>query len=208
MQHRRFLLLIALLVLPALLFLLRDDNSWTNYPSEGEGIVAFGDSLMVGVGASKGRSLPELLAQSIGEPVLNVGRSGDTTRDALGRVPEVLASVPNPEVVIILLGGNDYLQKIPSEETFQNLETIIRTFQSRGAVVLLLGIRGGILRDGFGKDFERLADKMETPFISDVFNGVWGTPSRMSDAIHPNDDGYAIIGGRITPVLLTLIKPL
>jgi acyl-CoA thioesterase-1 len=202
---RRYALLFIPLLLLAGFFILREDRSWTNYPSEGDGIVAFGDSLMVGVGASKGKSLPELLSVSIGKSIVNMSRSGDTTRDALKRVPEVLSLVPNPQVVMILLGGNDYLQKIPPEETFQNLEAIIRTFQSRGAVVLLLGIRGGILTDGFDTEFERLAEKMETPLIPDVLGGVWGRADLMADAVHPNNEGYAIIKERIESALLTLI---
>ena len=77
----------------------------------------FGDSLVEGVGATAGNTLPDQLGKSIGISILNYGVSGDTTRDGLARLSPALKE--NPKVAIILLGGNDFLKKIPREETFQ-----------------------------------------------------------------------------------------
>jgi len=186
-----------------LLFFTTSDTV-TNYPSSGSNIVAFGDSLVVGVGATKGNDLVSLLSQSVGQPIVNLGLSGDTTRDALLRLDAVIEQ--DPKVVLLLLGGNDFLQQIPQAETFANLEQMIETIHESGSTVLLLGARGGLLRDEYKRDFEQLAETHGTAFVPNVLDGLFANPSRMSDAIHPNDAGYQIIVDRIEPVLMELLQ--
>jgi lysophospholipase L1-like esterase len=175
----------------------------TNYPSDGSTIVAFGDSLVVGVGATKGNDFVSLLSQSVGQPIVNLGLSGETTRDALLRLDAVIEQ--DPKVVLLLLGGNDFLQQIPKAETFANLEQMIETIHESGSTVLLLGVRGGLLRDEYKRDFEQLAETHGTAFVPNVLDGLFANPSLMSDAIHPNDAGYQIIADRIQPVLQPLV---
>lgn len=176
----------------------------TNYPSKGTDIIAFGDSLVQGVGATGGNDFVSLLSKKIGEPIINLGHSGDTTADGIARLAELDAY--NPKVVILLLGGNDHLRKIPAEDTQKNLAVLIENIQSRGAVVLLLGVRGGLFRDNFDAMFEELKDTYHTAFVSDVLGGLFGKPEYMDDTIHPNNAGYAIIADRIYPVLESLLK--
>src|SRR3989344_2237176 len=102
-----------------------------NYPSSGTDIIAFGDSLVAGVGASPGRDFVSLLSQKIGQPIISLGVSGDTTASALARVGELDAY--RPKVVIVLFGGNDYLQRVPPAQTFDNLTEIVENVQARCA---------------------------------------------------------------------------
>lgn len=176
-----------------------------NYPSSGTRVIAFGDSLVEGAGASPGKSLPDQLSDRLGVSIENFGVSGDTTRDGLVRIDAALEG-ENPKVVLLLLGGNDFLRKIPREETYNNLATLIQRIQSRGAVVLLLGVRSGVVGGGFDDEFERLSEQYHTAYVEDVLNGVFGRPSLMSDAVHPNAQGYAKIADRIAPVLEKLLR--
>lgn len=162
-------------------------------------IVAFGDSLVQGVGATEGNDFVSLVSVQIGQPIVNLSKSGDTTRSALTRLDLVLAE--SPRVVILLLGGNDYLQRIPKEETFANLGTIISRLQEKGAAVLLLGVRGGALRDTYETDFTELARTYKTGYVSNVLDGLLNDRTLMSDAIHPNNAGYNIIADRVTKEL-------
>jgi lysophospholipase L1-like esterase len=52
-----------------------------NYPPSGTDIIAFGDSLVEGVGATLGNDLVSTLSKNIGVPIVNLGHSGDTTAD-------------------------------------------------------------------------------------------------------------------------------
>src|SRR3989338_1957466 len=89
--------------------------SITNYPSSGTDIIAFGDSLVVGAGATSGNDFVSLLSQKIGQRIINLGVSGDTTANGLARVSEF--DQYHPKVVLVLLGGNDHLRKVPIETT-------------------------------------------------------------------------------------------
>ncbi len=177
-----------------------------NYPSRGSGIIAFGDSLVEGIGSKKGAGFVEPLSRLIGEPIKNYGHSGDTTAEGLLRLPSILAENPHPKIVLVLLGGNDYLQKVGVEQTFTNLRTIVANIQGTGAVVIVLGIRGGALGDKFEGHFDTLAHDMKVGYVSDVLSGLYGRSAYMSDTVHPNDAGYAKITGRVYPVLKSLLK--
>ncbi len=166
-------------------------------------IVAFGDSLVQGVGATEGNDFVSRVSAKIGRPIVNLGKSGDTTRSALTRLDLLLAE--NPDVVILLLGGNDYLQRIPKEETFANLGTIVSRVQDSGGAVLLLGVRGGAIRDTYETDFADFARANQTGYVSNVLDGLLNDRDLMSDAIHPNDAGYEIIAERVAKELLNEI---
>lgn len=165
-------------------------------------LVAFGDSLIHGTGSSGG-GFVRLLEQRIGRPIVNLGVPGDTTADGLARLDEVLAM--QPAVVIVLLGGNDYLRQVPQEQTFVNLGRIIERLQADGAVVLLAGVRGGLLRDNFAARFEDLAKQHGTAYVHDVLDDTLGVKGYMADQVHPNDRGYEVIANRVYPVLSAML---
>lgn len=165
-------------------------------------IVAFGDSLVYGTGSSGG-GFVKLLEARIGEPIENMGVPGETTADGLARIEIVIER--KPSVVILLLGGNDYLRRVPQNETFENLGSIIQRLQANGAAVLLIGVRGGLLRDNFAGRYEDLADEYDTAYVHDVLDETLGKSEYMADQVHPNDAGYRIIADRIEPVLREII---
>lgn len=175
------------------------ESQVTNAPPKNDTIVAFGDSLIAGVGATKGNDLVSVLSRKLGVPIINLGKSGDTTADGVARMEAVFAR--DPGIVILLLGGNDYLRRINTEETRANLATLITAFQERGAMVVLLGVRGGVLRDEYAPLFAALSETYHTLYVPDVLDGVFAHPNLMSDAIHPNDAGYAVIAERVHDAL-------
>lgn len=197
-----FLGLAILVMAPVAYFIFRGDNI-TNYPPKNQTIVAFGDSLVEGVGASAGNDFVSVVARTLGKEIINRGKSGDTTADGLARIDDVLAE--DPGIVIVLLGGNDALRRVPKKDTFANLGAIIERLQATGAVVVLLGVRGGILGDGYAEDYETLAETYHTAYVSNVLEGLITNPEFMHDGIHPNDQGYAIVAGRVAEVLQTVL---
>jgi acyl-CoA thioesterase-1 len=165
-------------------------------------IVAFGDSLVYGTGSSGG-GFVRMLEQQLGRPIENLGVPGDTTADGLARLDEALEL--DPSVAILLLGGNDFLRQVPQDETFANLGIMIERLQADGAAVLLVGVRGGLLRDHFAARFEELAKRHGTAYVHDVLDDTLGVSGYMADQVHPNDRGYAVIADRVQPVLARMI---
>ncbi len=203
MFSRRYFLGVVILASVLLVWFFWPQKPPTNYPSQGTDIIAFGDSLVYGTGGSGG-GFVSILSRDLGVPIVNLGVPGDTTADGLIRIDEL--DEYKPKVVILLLGGNDYLKKVPPEQTFANLGKIIEDIHSRGAVVLLLGVRGGILRDNFASQYKALAKKYNTAFVFDVLDELIGLREYMADSVHPNDKGYQHIAGRVEPVLSGLLK--
>lgn len=175
-----------------------------NLDSKGATIVAFGDSLIYGYGSTSGHDFVSLLSTRIGLPIVNLGVSGNTTTMGLARIQDVLDQ--NPRLVIVLLGGNDYLRRIPRATTFANLDTIVNTIQEHGAAVLLLGIRGGLLYDSYDDDFRAFARSHGVGFVPNVLDGLLGDKNLMSDEIHPNDAGYAKVMDKVEPVLRSMLE--
>ncbi len=195
-----------LVVAPLLYFVFRSDVAITNYPPKNQKVVAFGDSLIEGVGSTAKNDFVSMVGKKLGIEIINKGKSGDTTETALARMGDVL--VEEPGIIIMLLGGNDVLRRVPKKETFENLSTIIEHFQNAGAVVILLGVRGGILGDGYEKDYRNLAKKYNTAYVSNILDGLITKPQYMYDGIHPNDQGYAIVADRVAPVLQKILRPI
>ena len=76
-------------------------------------ILAFGDSLIAGMGLNSRNSFPEQLAYALKKDgyevvVINAGVSGDTTAGGVARVDWVMRV--KPDLVILELGANDGLR--------------------------------------------------------------------------------------------------
>ncbi len=193
-----------ILVVISLVIFVRGNEKIKNYPPKDGPIVAFGDSLVAGVGSTPGNDFVSVLSTKIGEPIINLGISGDTTAGGLARIDSLLDE--NPRVVILLLGGNDFIRKVPREETFSNLRTFIDKIQAGGSAVVLLGVRGGLISDSADELFEDLAKETGSAYVPNVLSGLFADSRYMSDAIHPNDAGYAKVADKVYKVLKDVIK--
>ena len=129
-------------------------------PTAGTTMVAFGDSLVVGVGASEGNDFVSLLSARTGVPIINAGISGNTTTDALLRLErDVMAH--DPRVVIVVLGGNDFLRRMPKATTLANMRTIVERIRATGAAVILVGMTSLI----YNSDYRDIAKDTGSQFV-------------------------------------------
>jgi len=174
-----------------------------NIGSVGDTIVCFGDSLTEGVGAEPGDAYPTVLSRLLGMRVLNAGRRGNTTAQALARIHGSVLS-QDPRLVILLLGGNDFLRQVPARETRTNLKEIVRQIQGHGAMVAIAGIKLGFFTDEYGPLFEETAAELGAFYIPQVMKGIFNDAKLRSDQIHPNSAGYRLMAERIAE----RIKPL
>jgi acyl-CoA thioesterase-1 len=206
---RRSLVLGGVTVLAILAYVFWPGRRWNfqNLPPTATGPwVAFGDSLTFGTGAGNG-GYPALLAARLGVPVQNLGLPGETTADGLKRLAEVEAL--QPRVVLLCFGGNDVLQGQPRDRMFANLSTMIDRLHAQGSFVVLIGIRGAtLLRDANADGFAELAEQKQVMHIPNLLDGIIGSPSLMSDYVHPNDAGYEKIAVRLEKELKPLLPKL
>jgi lysophospholipase L1-like esterase len=175
-------------------------------PTSGQGIVVFGDSLVAGRGARAGEDFVSVLSRRLGATIVNAGQSGDTTGAALARLERDVL-VLNPRVVVVLLGGNDYLRRVPIKQTFSHLDSIVDQIRERGAAVVLAGVAVGLMSDPYREEYEALAERRSAGLVPDILGGIIGHANLMSDSIHPNGRGYAMIADRLEPMLRDLMRP-
>lgn len=163
-------------------------------------IVAFGDSLTYGTGASADAAYPAVLAGLTGRTVINAGVPGDTTDSGLQRLPAVLAE-HKPRLVLLALGGNDMLRRLPPAATENNLRLLVRTIRASGAEVVLIGIPEPKLFGGAPDFYTRVAEDARVPLESETFNDVLKDNRLKSDPIHANAAGYRQIAERLAEFL-------
>ena len=162
-------------------------------------VVAFGDSITFGFGTTGDNDYVARLASRTGNSIINAGRIGDTTGDALNRLDSAVLS-RDADIVIVFLGGNDVLQGIPLQTRVNNITTIVQRIRQDGAAVILIDMGSGVL-DAFNGALPGLASQTFSTLVTGVLEGVFGVPGLMADAVHPNDAGHAIIADRIEPAL-------
>jgi lysophospholipase L1-like esterase len=152
-------------------------------------ILAFGDSLTLGVGTTKINSYPSVLAQLSGRTVINAGISGETTSRGLARLPEVLDRTM-PDLLLLIEGGNDILRNQSKSVLKANLQQMIELAKGRDIPVVLIGIPEKSLFSNSAPLYEELAEQYQLVFDDSLIGGLQRSPSLKSDIVHFNKQGY------------------
>ena len=166
----------------------------------GDVILAFGDSLTFGTGASREESYPAALSRRIGFEVVNAGVPGEVSAKGLKRLPSALDQV-GPKLVILCLGGNDMLRRQDRAQTGENLKQMVRLIRARGAAVVMLGVPEPGLFLSTADVYERVASELDVPLEDDIIPDLLGDNQYKSDHIHPNAAGYARLAEAVEALL-------
>jgi acyl-CoA thioesterase-1 len=169
-------------------------------------VLAFGDSVTHGTGAKEGEDYPTRLAQRSGWDVVNAGIPGDTARAAKSRIEKLLQEI-EPALVIVELGGNDFLRRYSDQEVKEDLRIILRTVKRSGAMPVLVGVpelsvfRAGVGRLSDSAIYAELAKEESVLLVKNVFSSVLSDASLRADQIHPNAKGYRVLADGIAAAL-------
>jgi len=211
-----FFLLIAGIITG--IFITSCDN---DVPDVSTTLVCLGDSLTAGYGATTpgyddaSRSYPAFLQNKVTIPVINAGKSGNTTAQALARVDKDVLS-HNPQIVIIILGANDVFQFVSPTTTKANLQQIINKINNGSRQIYLAkfyteeiarqmvnSLYPGLLDsetlqnliESYDDMFDTLTAPSNVTLIENFWEGVWEV--HMSDNVHPDAEGYEIMSNNI-----------
>lgn len=179
-------------------------------------IVAFGDSLTAGFGLLEKESMPYLMqerltADGFNYEVINAGVSGDTTLGGLERIDWVL-EMENVRILILELGGNDLLRRMPVASMKKNLAQIIERAQAKNVRVLLCGMFappnvGAEYQREFQMAFPDLADEYKVDFLPFLLENVaLNKDLNQADGIHPNAEGAKIMTDNVYKALKPMLK--
>lgn len=197
-------IILVLLIFYLTNYIINRNYEISNLDSEGKNIICFGDSITYGEGVSDKYNYPNLLQRRLKIPVINAGKSGDTTFDALKRLKEDVLD-KNPLIVIVEFGGNDYLRRIDKEKTLNNIEKVVAKIIKNNAMVVLVGVHCGILGNEYKDGLIRIAKEYGSAIIPNVQKGIFTSAYKL-DYVHPNEKGYEIIANRIFKVIKKLLN--
>jgi len=178
-------------------------------------LLCFGDSLTAGLGTGPGQSYPDYLQKDLDGlgyhyRVVNQGISGNTTKDGVERLNDVLRL--KPEIAVVEFGGNDGLRGLPITVSEANLDRIVRTLKDAGVKVVLAGIT---LPPDYGEDYIRRFDAMygaiakryQVPMLPFLLKDVYGIPGMMQrDQTHATADGNKKVARNVLDLVRPLLK--
>ena len=171
-------------------------------------VVAFlGDSLTAGYGLSPPDTYPALLERILGITAINAGVSGNVTADGLARLErDVLAH--RPRIVVVALGINDQIRRLPAQQSLKNLDEICRRVQETGARLLLAHVSPPIGQDTLLSGIRALARQYQAELVEDLLRGIITDADLRLDRVHPNARGHQKMAERLRPVLARVLRSL
>jgi lysophospholipase L1-like esterase len=163
-------------------------------------VLAFGDSLTVGVGANSSESYPARLEALIGRTVVSSGVPGETSEGGLARLPAALEEA-KPQLVILCEGGNDFLQKLDDAQTANNLRAMVRMARAQGAQIVLIAVPKPGLLPSPADFYSAIAREFAVPHEESALRKILTDNALKSDLVHPNAAGYARLAEAIAALL-------
>lgn len=185
---------------------------WAASPEPPLIMAVIGDSLVDGYGLPKSKLFPALIEEKLKQhfnqasEVINSGIDGSTTASALSRLKWI--EKRHPQVIMIVLGGNDGLRGLPLKDSQKNLAETIEYAQSKNIKVILAGMKlptnyGAEYRNQFEKLYQELAEKYQLIFIPFVLKDVATVKElNLPDGIHPNEKGHQKVADLVYPYVL------
>jgi lysophospholipase L1-like esterase len=164
-------------------------------------MLAFGDSLTYGTGASENQSYPAVLSQLTGRTVINAGLPGEVSAQGVERLPALLDRY-RPQLLLLCHGGNDLLRRINTSITRSNIEAMIETARQRNIPVLLIGVpKPGLMFLDTADIYNEIAEKYKLVYEDEILPDVESDHALKSDQIHPNAEGYQRIAAALYQLL-------
>lgn len=166
----------------------------------GSTILALGDSLTAGYGADAEAAYPAVLASLTGWQIINGGVSGNTSAQALARLPALMRR--QPQLVLVSIGGNDFLRKVPEADTRSNIRQIVQQIKAAGVPAVLVAVPYFTTGALFGRlsehpMYEELAAELNVPLFKGAWAEVLGNKKLKSDQIHANAQGYRVFAEKM-----------
>ena len=153
-------------------------------------IFVVGDSLASG-GFGERTPWPDVLAQSLSIPVVNLSMaSGDTATALQRQIPQLPAPVDEHELVLVEIGGNDMLDGVSAAAFSRQLDELLaRAGKDRKLVMVELPLLPG--RWSYGSTQRRLARKHRCTLIPKrVLARVLLAPGNTLDGVHLTQQGH------------------
>lgn len=176
-------------------------------------LLVMGDSLSDAYRLPKESGWVARMADHFGDQatIINASISGETSAGGALRLPSLLKD-HEPDVVVIILGGNDGLRALHPDQLFEYLAQMIQDSQGSGAKVGLMQIRlppnlGPAYIERFEAVYPQLASQFGLDlipfFLVDFFDQEG---MLMDDGIHPTAQAQPLMFDSIRPHIEALLN--
>ncbi len=186
----------------------------------GPTIVMLGDSLTAGYQLPPAAALPAAVQRALADKgvvvrMVNAGVSGDTTADALARYQFSVADL-HPDLLVVALGANDFLNGLPPETARTNLAAILDRARADKLPAALMGIvvprpagEPDPREAAFAAIYPDLAKTYGAPLLPDMLDAVQGRPELLqADGVHPTAQGVEAMAEEVAAFLAPLVADL
>lgn len=202
----RHYLSVRLLVAPLMLLLIC-------LPASASTILVVGDSLSDAYNMPREAGWAHLLSKRLGEDyrVINASISGETTAGGVHRLDGLLEEY-QPQVLLVILGGNDGLRALAPRQIEENLAVMIEKGKHAGARVGLMQIRmppnlGPVYVRRFEGIYPDLAERFDIELLPFFLDDLFDRPGMMmDDGIHPTPAAQPKMLERLWPALQPLLS--
>lgn len=164
-------------------------------------ILAFGDSLTYGTGASRNNTYPAVLERLTGRKVINAGIPGELSSKGLLRLPRLITQY-QPDLIVICHGANDILRKLDLNQTTNNIQQMIVMAKQNNSQVILIGVPEFSLFLNTSPIYQLLAEQNNIPLEKNSLADIVANNSLKSDHVHPNSEGYRVLAEKIALLLV------
>lgn len=166
-------------------------------------ILALWDSLTAWYGVWETENYPYKLWKKLEEnwykyDIINGWVSWDTSANLKSRASLYLEK--KPDIVILVIGWNDWLRWLPVEDMKQNILDIIDMYEKDWIKIVLwwMDIPANLwlsYKSSFKKVYKEIADEKDEIYFYEYFLEwvAWDRMLNTDDLIHPNWSGYDVI---------------
>lgn len=165
------------------------------------GLIVIGDSLATGFGVNPGEAYPVILGQLLGLPpegVVNLGVPGMSLADARAHAGQARS---RPEgAALVLLGGNDQLQRRSAEEAMADLEAVVEALGAADKMVIIADFSPmGVAQSAWARGYAAIAREHGCLLVPGVCDGLYtGGPQYLqADRVHLTALGQRMVAARL-----------
>lgn len=172
--------------------------------------------MSAGYGIDLSKGWVELLKQRLSEQkynyaVVNASISGDTTKNALARLQDLINSYSHA-IYVIEVGGNDGLQGLPARTIENNLSQMVELILKHKQSLILVGVRippnyGEDYTKAFEKIYPKIAKKYHILLVPYFLEGIDSNRDLLqADGIHPTESVQSKMLENIWQQLIKILK--
>ncbi len=143
--------------------------------------------------------------------VVNGWESGDTSSWLKTRIAWITADAQSGDIALIVIGWNDGLQWLSTDELAKNIKEVVQILQTRWLITIIWWMQiptnlGETYRSSFAALYPAVASETNSVLIPFILSWVAGIPElNLRDGIHPNTTGQAIVAKTVLDTVVPLL---